>query len=135
MLYRVVYLSFIAPEAEKSVAEIVGHARLNNERLAVTGILVFDGLRLCQHLEGPTEVVLLLMERIRVDPRHIQPEVKEHGPVRFARRFGDWPMAYARCRGTDDLNELQHCDPTQSAFGLLELLLPRLDLYPTTFPD
>ena len=60
-LYEVLYVSTIAPDQPLSVvAEIAGRARFVNAELDITGLLIFDGQRFCQQLEGPQKAVLKL---------------------------------------------------------------------------
>ncbi len=81
-LYEVLYVSTLAPTQPLSVvAQIAGRARLANAQHNITGLLIFDGQRFCQQLEGPQKTVLKLIERIRNDPRHINVEVLHHGPL------------------------------------------------------
>lgn len=55
-LYEVLYVSTIAPDQPLSVvAEIAGRARVVNAELGITGLLIFDGQRFCQQLEGPAK--------------------------------------------------------------------------------
>jgi hypothetical protein len=113
-----------------SVREIVREARNKNEKREITGLLVFDGLRFCQYLEGPEDAVYSLSERIRKDNRHIELAIKEHGPLQGDRRFA-WAMGYALCDEPDGLNELQRFSRGDgSAFSLLERLLPSLKIEP-----
>ena len=52
-LYELLYVSSIAPESEVNiVGQIAREARAKNARQGITGLLVFDGERFCQHLEG-----------------------------------------------------------------------------------
>ncbi len=70
--YQLVYLSRLAPtELPTCVAGIVHVARLLNEIHKVSSLLIFDGGRFCQYLEGRHAEVISLAERIRADVRHI----------------------------------------------------------------
>ena len=83
-LYEVLYVSTIAPEAPLSVvADIVRKARPGNQERGITGLLIFDGQRFCQQLEGSQKQVLSLVERIRADPRHTDVHVVHHGALAF----------------------------------------------------
>ena len=83
-LYEVLYVSTIAPnEAVSIVAEIAGKARLFNSEHDITGLLIFDGMRFCQQLEGSSKQVLALMERITQDPR----QEPGHPDYRARRRY------------------------------------------------
>ena len=79
-LYEVLYVSTLAPDQPlQVVAEIAAHARPANASMDITGLLIFDGQRFCQQLEGPQKAVLKLMERIGDDTRHVNVEVVHHG--------------------------------------------------------
>ena len=97
-LYEVLYVSTLAPlHPPRVVAEIAARARHVNAELDVTGLLIFDGQRFCQQLEGPQKSVLKLIERIRNDPRHINVEVLHHGPL-AGRRFQQFTLAFSTVR-------------------------------------
>ncbi|MBU0746197.1 MAG: BLUF domain-containing protein [Gammaproteobacteria bacterium] len=109
-LYEVLYVSTLAPEQPLSVvAEIAGRARQLNGELDITGLLIFDGQRFCQQLEGPKKAVLKLIERIRNDPRHINVEVLHHGPL-AGRRFQNFSLAFSTVEDVDALSRLERLD-------------------------
>ncbi|MCO5102827.1 MAG: BLUF domain-containing protein [Burkholderiaceae bacterium] len=94
LLYQVLYVSTLSPEQPLSVvAEIAHRARVRNAELGIGALLVFDGQRFCQMLEGDRRPVLSLIERIRSDTRHTDVEVLYHGPLP-ARRFSDLQLAF-----------------------------------------
>ena len=109
-LYEVLYVSTIAPDQPLSVvAEIAGRARIVNAELDITGLLIFDGQRFCQQLEGPQKAVLKLIERIRNDPRHINVEVLHHGPL-AGRRFQQFTLAFSTVEDVDALARMEQLD-------------------------
>ena len=109
-LYEVLYVSTLAPTQPLSmVAQIAGRARLVNAELDITGLLIFDGQRFCQQLEGPQNAVLKLIERIRNDPRHINVEVLHHGPL-AARRFQQFSLAFSTVEDVDALARMETLD-------------------------
>ncbi|MBY0335558.1 MAG: BLUF domain-containing protein [Acetobacteraceae bacterium] len=81
-------------EADREVADILVSARRNNERLGVTGALLFSEGCFAQVLEGPTAAVEDIFERIQCDPRHDEVTVLEVRSVP-ERAFANWSMAYA----------------------------------------
>ena len=91
------------------VAEIAGRARQVNAELDVTGLLIFDGQRFCQQLEGPQKAVLKLIERIRNDPRHINVEVIHHGPL-AGRRFQQFSLAFSTVEDVEALSRMEQLD-------------------------
>ena len=109
-LYEVLYVSTIAPDQPLSVvAEIAGRARVVNAELGITGLLIFDGQRFCQQLEGPQKAVLKLIERIRNDPRHINVEVLHHGPL-AGRRFQRFSLAFSTVEDVEALARMELLD-------------------------
>lgn len=137
-IYYALYTSMISLNSGPScVSEIVRFARGRNAQLNVTGLLIFDGLRFCQYLEGPSETIYTLCEKIRGDPRHHRMDIKEHGRLTGARRFPDRALAYALSTDADGLIELQQANATTdgSALSMLERLAPNLDMEPNLFVD
>ena len=109
-LYEVLYVSTLAPDQPLSVvAEIAGRARQVNAELDVTVLLIFDGQRFCQQLEGPQKAVLKLIERIRNDARHVNVEVLHHGPL-AGRRFQQFSLAFSTVEDVDALARMEHLD-------------------------
>jgi hypothetical protein len=109
-LYEVLYVSTLAPEQPLSVvAEIAGRARQVNAKLDVTGLLIFDGQRFCQQLEGQQKAVLKLIERIRNDPRHTNVEVLHHGPL-AVRRFQQFSLAFSTVEDEEALARMEQLD-------------------------
>lgn len=96
MVFELVYSSALSRMTDiRSVADIVRRARSYNRDHNLTGILVFDGDRFCQHIEGDRDTVLLLAGKIAGDQRHCRFEIRHQDFAGEARRFADWPMAYA----------------------------------------
>lgn len=109
-LYEVLYVSTLAPDQPLSVvAEIAGRARQANAELDITGLLIFDGQRFCQQLEGPQKAVLKLIERIRNDPRHINVEVLHHGAL-AGRRFQQFSLAFSTVEDEEALARMEQLD-------------------------
>ena len=109
-LYEVLYVSTLAPDQPLSVvAEIAGRARQVNAELDITGLLIFDGQRFCQQLEGPQKAVLNLIELIRNDTRHVNVEVIHHGPL-AGRRFQHFSLAFSTVEDVDALARMEQLD-------------------------
>ncbi|MEA3064453.1 MAG: hypothetical protein QOJ27_892 [Sphingomonadales bacterium] len=70
-------------------------ARHLNALDGVTGLLLFDGSRFLQIIEGGEAAIDNLVERLRMDPRHSAFEVRDE---RFVERrsFADWSMELLR---------------------------------------
>ncbi|MDZ7866989.1 BLUF domain-containing protein [Acidovorax sp.] len=126
-LYEALYVSTLAPDQPPSVvAEIAGRARVKNASLGITGLLVFDGMRFCQQLEGTQKEVLKLTERIRNDPRHTGVEVLHHGLL-AERRFRQFSLAFTSVDDPDALARMEQLDG-EAALAAFEVL--RGDLEP-----
>ncbi|ATE64444.1 BLUF domain-containing protein [Rhizorhabdus dicambivorans] len=92
MLHQIIYISTARPSLILSdVEDILRASRRNNERARVTGLLIFDGKRFLQALEGSMEDVEATFSRIAVDPRH-RALVRLSGRAVEGREFGDWSM-------------------------------------------
>ncbi len=125
MLYQVLYVSTLAPDQPLSVvAKIAHHARVANGRLAIGALLVFDGLRFCQLIEGDRKPVLSLIERIRADARHTGVEVLHHGPL-SARRYREFQLVFTSGEEDNSLLPLEALDG-QAALTAFEQLCATL---------
>ncbi|WP_343590695.1 BLUF domain-containing protein [Paracidovorax wautersii] len=106
-LYEILYTSLFSQDQPLSaIAGIAGHARRQNLRRGITGLLVFDGQRFGQQLEGPEDEVRALLQRIRDDPRHLYVEVLHHGPIPL-RRFRNFSLAFSTLEDAAALERLQ----------------------------
>lgn len=128
-IYELLYVSTIATGIDLSeVGKIARIARVTNARRNVTGLLVFDGESFAQQLEGPSERVRELFERIRSDPRHTNIRVLHQGTCakRTYRRFA---MGYA---DLDELDSLQYLGLKggEEALRSFAELVPKIDLEP-----
>ncbi|WP_145740767.1 MULTISPECIES: BLUF domain-containing protein [Variovorax] len=100
-LHEVFYCSMLTPDLPPAtVGSIVTQARARNAQYGITGLLVFDGMRFCQHLEGPHGAVETLMRRIERDPRHTDIKVFRRGPL-AARRYSGFGVGLAESEGPD----------------------------------
>ncbi len=124
-LYEILYVSTIAPDASASVvAEIVGKARLHNRRLEITGLLIFDGMRFCEQMEGRQADVKAQLARIETDTRHFNLQVVHQGPL-AGRRFSRFSMGYTTLNDDDALallETLRGQDAVDAFLGLLSSL-------------
>lgn len=100
----------MAPDAPLSiVGDIAAHARIANATADITGVLVFDGMRFCQQIEGKQKDVLALMERIYQDKRHLNIEVFHHGAL-AERRFKHFAVAFSNVEELSQLERLEQLD-------------------------
>ena len=99
-LYRLAYFSrnIIDSSLDMSaeVQQILHVCRLNNQKVGVTGALLFNNSCFAQVLEGPLDAVERTFERIQRDMRHSDVTVLELEPA-SEREFPEWSMAFAGC--------------------------------------
>jgi hypothetical protein len=98
-LYRLAYFSRNSllgslDQVGAEVQQILEVSRRNNQRVGVTGALLFNCSCFAQVLEGPLNAVEETFERIQRDTRHADVTVLElaMAPVR---EFPAWSMAFA----------------------------------------
>lgn len=100
-LHEIFYCSLLTQDLPPAtVGAIVTQARVRNAEHRITGLLVFDGMRFCQHLEGPPEAVEALMQRIVQDTRHTEVRVLYRGALK-SRRYNGFGMGLAESEGPD----------------------------------
>jgi len=93
-LQELVYTSMSDIHAEPDdVKDILASSERNNKLTEITGLLLYDGDRYIQILEGEPEKVDDLFEKIRSDSRHVEIELLHKGPI-SGRSFQNWRMAY-----------------------------------------
>jgi hypothetical protein len=108
------------------VVDVVGKARLHNRALEITGLLIFDGMRFCEQMEGRQADVMAQLARIQADSRHSHLQVIHQGPI-GERRFSRFSTGYTTL---DDDDALAHLETLtgQQAVDSFVALLSSLDL-------
>ena len=87
-----------APTAS-DLEKLVSRAKARNRRLGVTGMLLHDGGRFLQTLEGPPAALDEIWADVQRDPRHSEIEVLSHHIVP-SRLFSGWDLQlYSRTSG------------------------------------
>lgn len=129
-LYHYAYTSSIRPEVSLTqVFHIVQVSRQNNRRDDVTGILVFDGWRFFQYIEGAEDVVLQLVCALREDKRHHHFVELLSAPFCGPRLFRNWSMGYAVTADETLLGSLVHLEP-MALIARIPELISDIDLEP-----
>jgi hypothetical protein len=80
---------------DEELAQIHETARHLNALDGISGLLLFDGSRFLQIVEGAEDAVDNLVERLRMDPRHSAFELRDERYVE-RRSFPDWSMELVR---------------------------------------
>jgi hypothetical protein len=88
-LRQVVYQSRVVGRPD--VGEILATSKTNNGMNGISGLLLFDGLKFVQALEGPDNSVAAAFARICSDPRHTDVRVASDRLVEV-REFPYWSM-------------------------------------------
>lgn len=109
------------------VSRIVSAARLRNAVDGITGLLVFDGDRFCQYVEGPPAAVESLLGRLCRDERHTELDILVDGTFEGARRFSGWRLGYVDSFEADEIGMLRGLRDG-AALACFERLVPRLDV-------
>lgn len=79
--------------SDDELMDILKISRENNSVSDVTGLLLYKGGNFMQVLEGPEDVVNVLYEKIKTDPRHMGVSTISTEQIQ-ARQFHAWEMAF-----------------------------------------
>jgi hypothetical protein len=105
-LHEILYGSLLASaQPPNIVGQIVSQARNRNAARGITGLLVFDGMRFCQHFEGSRADVVALMATIETDPRHTEVRVLHRSSI-DRRRYARFDLGLTQGADGDDLADL-----------------------------
>lgn len=100
------YISTARQPVEPGLVDaILAASRRNNPKAGLTGLLLFNGRRFLQVIEGEAEAVRTTYQRIAADPRHFA-MVRLGEREIDSRDFGDWDMAYREIAAGGDLAAL-----------------------------
>jgi len=95
-MLQITYISTARPELPAdAIDQILAASRRNNHADGITGLLLYDGYRFLQALEGEPVRVQRAFDRIKTDPRHRAVVTLGSYEV-TGRSFGDWSMASQR---------------------------------------
>lgn len=127
-LKRLLYVSDSVCADGEPIVKIVQESRSNNRRDDLTGLLVYDGSRFAQYIEGPAPGISSLHRRLSQDERHTNMEVLVLGELPGQRRFPSWRMGYLKydldAFGLEGLRGKR----AAAALDAFAFILPTLDL-------
>lgn len=86
-----------APPTDDELNDLVSRARARNQSVGVTGMLLYEGGKFLQTLEGPPEGLSSVWRSIQQDDRHQDIELLTEHFVE-ARLFSDWDLLLYRKR-------------------------------------
>ena len=96
-----IYTSVIAPSfSEKELEPLLQMAREKNERLGLSGMLLYSERSFFQVLEGPDETVDSLFQKIASDSRHMRVTRIIREPI-SKKYFDDWTMGFSKVTNGD----------------------------------
>ena len=131
---HIVYSSRLAPATDYTAyAEICRAARRRHLIGNVSSVLLFDGQRFCQWLQGEPASVEVLMRRIAQDTRHTAVCTRLHARMPFCALAQGWRAGFVDSDAMDGFQKFEGTapDPVLSAFGRL---LAAADLKPAISP-
>lgn len=123
MFRRSLYYSQLASRSDVlRIADIAKVGRVYCSQNKITGLLIFDGLYLCEYLEGPQQPMTALIDRITADARHTQmvPLVDSYGASE--RLFEGWDIAYMTDSSLESLKAFQGLGEDQALAHFMSLL-------------
>jgi len=101
-MFCLIYHSVASPSfGRQDIQQMLDKARVKNEKLRITGCLLFYEGEFIQYLEGNQIRVLELYDEIKKDKRHSDIELISYAE-REGREFDGWDMAYEDFIGDND---------------------------------
>lgn len=119
---HIIYCSRLAPGADYTAyGDICRAARRRHLDDGVSSVLLFDGHRFCQWLQGELGAVAALMHQIAGDTRHTALTTRLHAVMPFCSFAQGWRAGFVDSEGLDRFQQLDGTAPDQvlSAFGRL----------------
>ena len=105
-MIQVSYISqTTVPMPPEALLSLLDECRRNNEKLGVTGLLLYANGTFLQAIEGEAEVVDALIERICEDSRHDNIKMLQRVEIDEP-RYAEWSMGF-NIIGKDDLDEIE----------------------------
>lgn len=94
MLFHVIYASTAtAPMSEDELLRLLDHSRARNQKLRVTGMLLYKDEKFLQVLEGEEANVMKLYRDVQADERHDNVDLLRAEYIQH-RDFPDWTMGF-----------------------------------------
>lgn len=101
-LHHIIYQSTAVTDLSGSeLGRLLHQSQVHNQAADVTGVLLYDGTRFLQVLEGEKGAIEAIFARILVDCRHTDVEILANGPAE-QRQFNSWSMGLMNYGPTAD---------------------------------
>jgi hypothetical protein len=93
-MFELLYTS-VSPKgmSGSDLKDLLAQARLKNQGLGITGMLLYHNREIMQIIEGEKSIVQKMFQTILEDVRHTSVEVFYQGDIEN-RAFSDWSMAF-----------------------------------------
>ncbi len=127
---QILYVSRLVSSCSYGVfAAICRVARAHNNRAELRGILIFDGHRFGQLIEGPVQATQALLARIARDPRHTALQLRVDRLLPGPSSLSDWRPGFC---APDELDVFESPQGLRDAdaIGAFLALSARADLSP-----
>ena len=93
MLSQLVYVSNRKPNCtSEEIENILASCKKNNPPLNITGVLLYSDKKFIQLVEGESDVIMPLYDKIKLDPRHSNTMMISYSPIK-QKSFPSWHMA------------------------------------------
>lgn len=100
----IVYISSVRLGlSSREITAIVHEARVNNQKLGITGMLLYNGKDFMQLIEGEKAIVQDLYEKVRKDHRHSDVTLLLKESITH-KNFDNWSMGYKNVQGLKNIN-------------------------------
>lgn len=92
MLSQLVYVSNRKSNCtQEEIDKIVASCKKNNPALGITGVLLYSESKFIQLVEGESNVITELYDKIKKDPRHSNTMMVSYAPIK-EKSFPSWHM-------------------------------------------
>ena len=101
MLSQLVYVSNRkATCSDEEIQKILQSCEKNNPSLNITGVLLYSDRKFIQMVEGESNVLTKLYDKIKEDPRHSNVMMISYGPIK-EKSFPSWHMGARQIKGSE----------------------------------
>ena len=122
-MYFLIYISSASREfSETELRELLAKSRLNNEKLGITGSLLYKDGNVMQVIEGDEEAVKALYNKITLDPRHRGILTLLEGQEE-ERQFPEWSMAFMDLNSAEAIANPGYSDFLKTSLSRNEFLI------------
>ena len=123
LMRRILYVSELAPAMPSNVVgHVLRQSRERNQRLKLSGALLFDGERFCQLLEGDPDSTQSMMQRIERDTRHGNVQLLLNTLSPAPRLMMHWRCGYCDHDAFDRVHAAAAVDAERAVHAFLQVL-------------